>query len=389
MKVLVLLSRVPYPLEKGDKLRAYHQIKRLSEKHDIILCCLNDKKLHPEAIRHLAPYCLELKIIRLSKLKIYLNLLLGLFSNRPLQVNYFYSRSAQKQIDHLVERHLPKHIYCQLVRVTEYVYKYTIIPKTLDYMDALSKGVARRIPAAAPWWKPILKLEAKRLANYERAMFDRFEHKTIISEQDRQLIDHDQRDTIKVVRNGVDESFFAPMPQEKTHDLVFTGNMSYPPNIDSANYLVKEIMPLVWKQHPKANLLISGARPVSAVKALQSERVQVTGWVEDIRTSYARSRIFVAPMQIGTGLQNKLLEAMAMQLPCITSQLANNALGATPGKHILIGEQPQDYARLILQLLQDVELYKLLAKNGHDFVKQNYNWSTTTALLEEGFEADS
>ena len=132
-KILVLLSRVPYPLEKGDKLRAYHQIRHLAERYSIVLCCLNDQTLHPQALDHLKPLCEEVVVIRLSKLAIWRNLLRNLFSDKPFQVAYFYHQSARKQIDQLIEQHLPKHIFCQLVRVTEYVKHYPVIPKTLDY----------------------------------------------------------------------------------------------------------------------------------------------------------------------------------------------------------------------------------------------------------------
>ena len=383
MKILVLLSRVPYPLEKGDKLRAYHQLQHLAQNHRIILCCLNDSKLHPEALKHLEPLCEEIKIIKLSRWRIILNLIKGLFSDKPLQVSYFYHQQAQKKIDRLIEKHLPGHIFCQLIRVSEYVRKYSVIPKTLDYMDALSKGVERRMHKSRPWWRPIMKMEARRLVEYEREMFPVFNHHTIISQQDKELIHHDENSSIAVIPNGVDTSFFHPMEATKDYDLVFTGNMSYPPNVDSARYLVKEILPLVWEKRPETKLLISGAVPAPQVKQLDGDRVKVTGWVEDIRDSYARARVFIAPMQIGTGLQNKLLEAMAMKLPCITSPLANNALGADPGKHILIGTQPEEYAREVIRLLDDQEFSNEIAAAGYQFVRSAYDWNETTNRLED------
>jgi glycosyltransferase involved in cell wall biosynthesis len=119
------------------------------------------------------------------------------------------------------------------------------------------------------------------------------------------------------------------------------------------------------------------------VVKLKSNRVIVTGWVDDISEYYAKSKVFVAPMQIGTGLQNKLLEAMAMQLPCITSNLANNALNAEPNKSVLIGENPKDYANHIVQLLDNKDLYQKIAENGYDFVKRNYTWEGSTSILEK------
>lgn len=381
MKILVLLSRVPYPLEKGDKLRAFHQIKRLAERHEIVLCCLNDGRLHREAVEKLRPYCCEIKIIPLSKIMIFLNIVAGVFSPRPFQVSYFYHKKAQKIIDRLVEKHLPRHIYCQLVRVSEYAKKYTIIPKTLDYMDALSTGAARRVENAPFYLKPLLRAEALRLKNYESAIFTKFENKTIISEQDRQLIPHPNKEAIQIIPNGVDTGFFKPMEREKDFDLVFTGNMNYPPNVDSAQYLAKEILPLLLKKYPGMKLLISGANPAWKVRLLASENVTVTGWMEDIRESYARAKIFIAPMRTGTGLQNKLLEAMAMGLPCLTSSLANNALGAKAGDEILISDSPQGYAEAIEKIFSDVNFYHKIAENGYRFVHRNFNWDVNVDKL--------
>ena len=383
MKILVILSRIPYPLDKGDKLRAFNQIKHLSKKHEIILCTLNDTLVHKDAITTLEQYCSHLKIIHLSKLSILLNIFKSLLNGNPLQIGYFYSNKAQKQVDSLVAKHNPDHIYCQLVRTTEYVKKYTHIPKTLDYMDAFSKGIERRIPTAPIYLKPILMLESKRLAKYENEIFNFFNTKTIISKQDRDLIRHPNNKEIKVIANGVDTDYLKPLAKEKQYDLLFTGNMGYPPNIDSVVYLVKEVLPIVLKTHPGTKLMIAGTNPSKGVLALKSDNISVSGWVKDMREYYARSKIFIAPMQIGIGMQNKLLEAMAMQLPCITSSLANNAIGAKDGEFVLIGEEPKEYARHIIDLLENDNKAKELAINGYNLVRSTYNWDTITSDLEK------
>ncbi|MEQ8908814.1 MAG: glycosyltransferase [Vicingaceae bacterium] len=386
MKIGVLLSRVPYPLEKGDKLRAFHQIRTLSEKHEIYLCALNVGKLHPEAIERLAPYCNEIKVIQLTKFGILLNLAFSLlFTNLPLQVAYFYNRRAKKHILRFFKSHQIDHLYCQLIRVSEYVKDFEDAPKTLDYMDALSRGMERRISQAKIGMRELFKIEATRLKRYEHFIFPAFDHKTIISSQDRNLIVHAQNHRIHIIRNGVDQAFFKPKEVEKKYDLLFTGNMSYPPNVDGVDYLVNQVLPLVWKEMPEVKLAIAGANPSPRVEALASNKVVVTGWVDDIRDYYAASKVFVAPMQIGTGLQNKLLEAMAMQIPCITSPLANNALGGVHNKNILIGEKPEDYKQLILQLLSDETKAESIALAGYQLINQQYNWKSSTSKLEALF----
>ena len=388
MKIFCLLSRFPYPLEKGDKLRIFNQIKELSKKHEIILCALATEKVAQSSIDVLSEYCSEIEIIKFSKIKIYWNLIKSLlFTDQSLQVAYFYNKSAQKKIDKFLLKSKPDHIYCQLIRVTEYVRK-SKLPKTLDYMDALARGMERRIEDAPFYLKWVLKTETERLKRYEHFIFDDFDNHTIISEQDRALIVHVKNDDIKIVKNGVDYTRFKHQKMPKEYDLIFTGNMSYPPNVDSVVYLVNNVMPLVWEERPAIKLIIVGAQPASRVLKLKSDKVIVTGWVEEVAPYYLKSKVFIAPMQIGTGLQNKLLEAMAMKLPCITSELANNALGAIHNENILIGNSDEHYKEHILNLIDNDGYQKSIAEKGYQFVKDNYTWEGNTVILEKMITAN-
>jgi len=381
MKIFVLLPRFPYPLEKGDKLRAYNQVKYLSKNHEIHLCALSDISVETDHIKAVETFCKSVHVVKLSGISIYINLLWAFFVGKPLQIGYFYNRKAKRKIHQLISLYQPDHIYCQLIRVAEYV-KDIGITKTLDYQDVFSKGVERRIQNSPFYWKPILKLEYKRLLKYENAVFLWFNNKTIISKPDRDFIPHPEKDKIEIVINGVDTNFFKPISIEKEYDLVFIGNMGYPPNINASEYLVKEILPIVLQRKSNLKLVLAGATPHPSVLALKEKNVHVTGWVEDIRECYAKSKIFIAPMQIGTGLQNKLLEAMAMKIPSITSPLANFALEAKDGEEILVGNSPAEYADLIIQLLEDSELNKTIANNGYLFVHKNYDWNAATKKLE-------
>lgn len=382
MKIFVILSRFPYPLEKGDKLRAYNQIKCLAKNHEIHLCATSDVKVTQNDIEALQPFCKTINIFNLSTFTIYSNILISFLAGRPLQVGYFYNKSTANKISKLIEQIKPDHIFCQLLRVAEYA-KNIDIPKTIDYQDVFSAGVKRRSQTCPFYLKPILKLEYKRLLKYEHDVFEIFNNKTIISIPDRDLIPHPEKEKIEIVINGVDTDFFKPMEIKKEYELVFTGNMGYPPNVNAANFLAKEILPLVHKKNPEVKLAIAGATPHPSVQALKSEHVHVTGWVDDIRECYAKSKIFIAPMQIGTGLQNKLLEAMAMKIPSITSELANAALNAKNGDEILVGKAAEDFAGHIISILDNQELATKLAENGYKFVHQNYNWAAATQKLED------
>jgi glycosyltransferase involved in cell wall biosynthesis len=250
-KILVVLSRVPYPLDKGDKLRAFHQIKSLSEQHDVFLFALNDTKIHPKSIEVLNQYCKEICIASISKIEIAFNLMLGIFGNKPFQVYYFHHQSAQRKFDAFYQKVNPDAIYCQLIRTAEYAKHINKVPKTIDYQDAFAKGMERRIKNATFFLKPFFRSEHERLRKYEHIIFHYFERHIIISEQDKNYIIHEENNKIEVIPNGVDLEYFSPQFINKDFDLVFTGNMSYPPNINCAQFLVNEVMPLVWKKRPE------------------------------------------------------------------------------------------------------------------------------------------
>jgi glycosyltransferase involved in cell wall biosynthesis len=177
--------------------------------------------------------------------------------------------------------------------------------------------------------------------------------------------------------------FFHPLSRKKSQEIVFTGNMNYPPNIDAAQFLAREIMPLVWQKAPETRLLLAGASPHAKVKSLQNRKIKVSGWIDDIREAYAGSEIFIAPMRMGTGLQNKLLEAMAMKIPCITTPLANTALKAREKEEILTGNSAKELAGALMFLLNNKQERQKLAENAFTFVKQNYHWREATAPMEK------
>jgi sugar transferase (PEP-CTERM/EpsH1 system associated) len=382
MKIFVLLPRIPYPLEKGDKLRAFNQIKQLAKNNEVVLCALNDKNIDEQkAFQALQPYCSSINFIKLSKPRILFGMVRAFLKGLPMQCGYFYNRKAAKKVDALIEKHQPDILYGQLVRVAEYI-RHKSIPKAIDYQDVFSYGMKRRRDIASWITRPVFNMEYQRLCRYEAKVFDEFDVKTIISKPDRDLIPHPKKDEILIIPNGVDHEFFKPQQQEKRYDIVFTGNMSYAPNVNAVDYLANEILPLVWKQVPEAKMYIAGATPDPKVRKAASDRIIISGWLDDIRDAYAQSRVFIAPMRIGTGLQNKLLEAMSMGLPAITTPLANASLGAKPDEEILVGSNAEELARHIITLLTNTDKASQIAQAGFDFTNRVYDWGKTTEKLE-------
>jgi glycosyltransferase involved in cell wall biosynthesis len=270
--------------------------------------------------------------------------------------------------------------------MSEYVRSVKGIQKTLDFQDAFSKAFERRAQRVAWYSRWLFREEQKRLERYEARMLEEFDNCVIISAQDRDCIKNRHRERIVVVPNGVDFEHFCPRVAARQYDVLFTGNMAYPPNVESAVFLVNEIMPLVWKRLPHARLAIVGATPAERVQRLAGPNVLVTGWVDDISEYYAKASVFVAPMLINTGLQNKLLEAMSMGLPCITSQRANSALGGIPGRDIVVCDGPVEYAEAIADLLNDTAKAAQISESGSRFVRARYSWTGATQPLIEVIE---
>ncbi|MGV3630195.1 MAG: glycosyltransferase [Bacteroidota bacterium] len=381
-KLVVVLSRFPYPLEKGDKLRAYYQLADLSRSFEVYLFCTTDCAVSPSDMEQIRPFCLEINVFQLKKGQVFLNLLGAFITGKPFQVAYFYRRGISRKIQQRLEELKPDHIFCQLVRVAEYVKNYHACAKTIDLMDALSKGMERRAADAPFYLKWIFREEAERLKRYETKVLDYFEHASIISSQDKRYIIHPRNSSIQVIPNGVGERFFSYGEQaEKTTDLIFTGNMSYGPNVQASQFIGRELLPELKKVYPGIKADLVGATPSPAVQSLAGTDIRVTGWVDDMRPYYAQAEIFIAPMFSGSGMQNKILEAMAMGIPCITTRLANNAILAQDGEQIMLAETKAEMCAAVRQLKSDPELYARLSRNAKDFVASNYNWKAMNEKL--------
>jgi polysaccharide biosynthesis protein PslH len=382
MKILFVASRVPFELDKGDKLRAFHQLKYLARYHQVILFALSDEPVPAEAQAALAAFCSEVVLYPVSRLEGLWSMIKALSGSMPFQAAYFYHRQAQQLLDGLVDRHQPDHIFCQLVRMAPYMRKYPHIPKTLDYMDAFSKGLERRLKTTAFYLKPFFYLEYRRLLHDEARQFGLFHHKIIISEQDRCFIQHPHKYNVQVVPNGVDAGYFRPGTGEKEFHLLFCGNLSYPPNIEACRFLVRKVLPLVQPHFPGIRVLLAGKDPVPEVTALAGESIGVWANMADIRQAYRAAHLFVAPLFLGSGMQNKILEAMAMGLPCITTRQVNNALGARKVEQILLADNAQGFAAHILYLLHHPELAGQMARQAKLLVERQYNWDHINARLE-------
>jgi glycosyltransferase involved in cell wall biosynthesis len=370
-------------VEKGDKLRAFHQIRLLSRIHEIHLVAISHRHVDESELRERKPYCASVTVFRVRNWLLPVNLLLGWIEGLPLQVSYFLDRSIKRKVQYHIIGIDPDHVFCQLIRAAEYV-RALPFQKTLDYMDVFSEGMAQ-LARRNKWLGIFYRWEAKRLAAYERTLYKDFDRHTIISAQDKERLKLPSKQFIEVIPNGVDERFEkTELNPQPSYDLVFVGNLGYNPNIAAVKYLAGQILPELTRRGRKVKLLIAGARPVNSVAALdKNENITVAGWVPDIREAYRDGRIFVAPMISGLGLQNKILEAMSMGLPCITTTMVNNAIGAVDREQILIADNVEKFADHIIMLLDHPEIRDRIARQGKEFVRARFRWEDQVQKLDE------
>lgn len=311
-------------------------------------------------------------------------MLQGLFTKVPFSVLYFTDHSACLRLIRLQADIQPDLIYGQLIRSGEYL-KRLNGKKVVDMMDAFSLIMHQRADHASWYSRPFLRLETRRLKHYEQKMEHFTDRQTFITQRDRHEIDPHDQWPATVIPNGIDTDHFQPpsIPIDAdSYDLTFIGNLGYYPNYMAVKYLLDQVMPLVWAHRPNTTLLLAGARPPREIQQVDDPRVRVIPWLNDIRDGYRKGSIFVAPIHLGAGQQNKILEAMAMKLPVITTTHVNRGINAQPNEDLLIADQPEEFADHIHRLLEDPEAIDKMTRSACTFVESNYSWAKSVEALE-------
>ena len=259
----------------------------------------------------------------------------------------------------------------------------------LDLPDAFSLYWKRRESAAKnPFDKAFRSLEYNRLANYEKSMLPKFAQSLVCSTEDRDYLINAGINNVDVLPNGVSLKSFSPQGSDAIikNRILFTGNMDYAPNVDAVQYFVDEIFPLILEKHPESHFVIAGQRPVKAVLDLASDRIEVTGFIEDLSLEYAKANVVVSPLRIGAGTQNKVLEALAMNQAVVCSKVGFLGLGLKSGEGILMGETAHEFANHVVSILTSEELRKRLGETGGQHVRSTFAWSGISQQLLSYFE---
>lgn len=383
MKVLAILPRFPYPIDKGDKLRAFHQLRELARIHEVYLFALCEEDLSQENLDALSSFCKQIEVFRLSKAGILWRLFCNIFSVLPFQTAYYFDRRAGKRLAKFSEKTKPDVAYFQLVRCAEYL-NYVKCPSVLDFQDAMSENMKLRARKETLLLRPVFRMESKRLKNYEITCSERFQGLTIISEKDKSLLPLEAAERCKVVGNGIDFSFYESAHSDAvSSDIVFVGAMSYLPNVDAAEYLVHHILPELASSQLFPKVCIVGADPTPRVLKLASAQVEVTGRVEDTRPYYRGAKMLVAPMFISTGVQNKILEAMSMGIPVVTTPQAASALNGVASIPLLTASDAAEFAGQISFILENAHEAETIAAQAKEFVHRFFSWESAGIELEK------
>jgi glycosyltransferase involved in cell wall biosynthesis len=315
--------------------------------------------------------------------------LFGLFSALPLQVHYFKSENMRRRIDEICSRNHFDVIHTHLIRMAQYTAGSNHPLRALDLTDAVSLYLNRFFSREKSLIKRLLlKIELERIKRYENVL-EQFQACFVCSEFDREQLLHAAPEAnIRIIPNGVDLAYFSsdtPVPYDPAR-IVFTGNLTYHPNIDGIFYFVNEIFPLVKKEVPAAKFYIVGQSPPANVRALASNDVIVTGFVEDIKQHYLSSAIAVSPIRFGAGTLNKILEPLALGVPVVATSMGTEGLDLTNGKEILIADGPHTFARHVVRVMKEPAYRDSLGKEGMAIIRRLYNWDTIVQSLENVYQ---
>jgi sugar transferase (PEP-CTERM/EpsH1 system associated) len=377
VRLLFLTSRLPYPPNRGDRLRAYHFLEHLSQEHEISLASFIAKEAERQNLEPLQAFCREVRVVPMSSARSALSVAANLWRREPLQLLYYRSRAMRHLVGQMADATHFDVAYIHLFRMAPYAAGLTGVYRVVDLTDAISKEIDRSLPYRGFLSRLLYRVEAPRIAAYERRVAASAEETWLISEADRRVLAADcPNANLQVVTNGVDLGRFHPARQSpRPNSLIFVGHLGVFHNVDAASYLVQEILPLVQRRLPGCTLRLVGADPSPQVQRLANPpAVTVTGYVPDLNECLNQAAVFVAPRRFAAGVQNKVLEAMAAACPVVTTTLVNEGLGARPDQEILLADGAEPTARQVVRLLGDDALRGRIGMAGREFVRRTYSW---------------
>ena len=384
-RILFISHRIPYPPNKGDKIRSFHELQALSKDYEVDLITFVDMKKDIQYRDKLGEYCSNVYIFRLNKLLGLFKALLFFIAGKSLSEGYYFHYKAKRKIKSLIGSNNYAFIFCYSAQVGQYVAKYNQSTRVMDFVDVDSDkwrqyGEQKKFP-----FNIIYQIESKRLLACEKAIAENFSLSVFSTEGEINIFkDSGAKGNMVVIRNGVDSGYFRPLMVEKEKALVFVGAMDYYPNIDAVSWFVNKVFLSLLREIPDLKFYIVGSNPTIAVKKLTklNPNIIVTGYVDDVRPYMARALMAVMPIRLARGIQNKILEAMAMELPVVINDKLYQTLNYPHDNHIFVYDNAQHMKNLILLNLNDPTNLSDMGKKLREFVNESYNWHVNLGLMK-------
>lgn len=385
MNVLVIDRSVPIDLLQGNALIGYHLFSRL-RRHRLTLIC-------PAPAREIARYQSALAklfdVVHLVPRERPVHALQGLaepsLARRGIALGGRVDVAAVRAFEERVARVLAADtidvIHTRQLPMAATSARIAHPAKLLELIDSEALQATRRMDPAAP--RTIARYLAARLL--EQRTVRHFDVCTTVAEADARVIRQLAPGlSVRVVPNGVDAAYFTPLDlPEDPETLIFAGAMSFPPNVSAVLHFYRSILPLIRRTNPAVRLVVAGRDPAPAIVALDADPlVTVTGFVEDLRPWLSRASIVICPMTSGSGIKNKVLEALAMARPVVSSTLGIEALEVRDGREVLVGDSPEDFAAAVVALLPDPAARRRLGQAGRALVERRYTWDACAASYE-------
>ncbi len=387
MNILYLSAIIPYPLEDGDCQRCHHLLRALAKKHTVHFLGFMRAPDEARNLKHLKKYCATTQGVLLTRAHVIGNCLRTWWGARPLNVTSYQSRAMAAAAREVARQHRIQGVHAYRLRMAPYALGIPAEFRVLDYTDSLTRHFENRLRTQTGSLKrAYLKHEAIRLRAYETEVSRQFSASIISSHLDREWLQTlGASDTMAEVTNGVDTRYFTPAPKlTRAPELLFVGNLEYPPNLWGLREFCQRTWPLIRKKQPDARLTVIGRQPrdFDREPVFRQPGVQYLGVVPDLRPYFRRARAAICPLEVASGRQFKMIEYFAAGVPAVASPLVAENVAARPGQHCLVGGSPTEFSRQVLRLLSDRRLADRIRRAARKLALEKYDWKVAARQLQ-------